>query len=214
MNHESQGSRSAGQVTASAIRTALILASLVMLSGCSKKYFEWTEDVQLSDGTTVKVERTVRYGKVLRELGGPTSAWISQATVTIVDKGKQLPTWSHPMQPFILDKEQETGRWILIASAMDYCEYASRFGPPYPTFPAFVLDVDKWRYVSLPDSAVGRKANLLLGVPGGSQPKHLTNRDVDNANWRNLPDLVFRTVSTRTLGLCARDLSSKRKVSK
>ena len=163
-----------------------ICMALLALAGCERKYFEWTEEVRLADGSTVQVERTTRYGRVLKEMGGPTSRWVSEATVTIVEQGSKLPTWSHAMEPIILDKDPATGRWRLLASAVDYCDYASRFGAPYPTYPTFELKGTQWVYVGLPESMVNRRATLLVGTPKtelGRDP-HLTAADIATSNAR------------------------------
>ena len=186
---------------------AAIALSTAGLSGCQKKHFEWSEDVRLADGSEVKIERTIRYGKVLSELGGPTSAWISEARVTIVDHGRPLPTWSHPMKPFLLQKDTTTGHWLLVASAQDACEYAKRFGPPVPTFPTFELQGNEWVYLGLPDAIVGQRANLLLGVPGSDHGSHLLWTDVIFANERRFPALEWRSVDATKVGTCDREMN-------
>jgi hypothetical protein len=189
---------------------ALCLAS-VAISGCARKHFEWTEQVQLADGATVDVERSIRYGKVLRELGGPTSAWISEANVTIVDRGERLATWSHAMEPFIVDRDKSTGKWLLVANAMDYCEYAANFASPAPTFLAFELDGGSWKYIGLPEAAVGRNANMLLGVPGKGDGQYLDAQQIQASNAGRLPSQRWRTVSKDQLNLCAADMVRKQK---
>jgi hypothetical protein len=190
---------------------AALCAVTMGLSGCEKKHFQWTEDVRLADGSTVQVERTVRYGKVTNELGGPTSRWVSEATITIVEQGSRLPTWSLPMQPFLLDKDPATGRWLLVASAMEYCDYASRFGAPFVTFPTFELNNAEWIYVGLPESMVNRTANLLLGVPGESRgdDPHLTADDIAISNEVRLPSIEWRSVHPKIMGYCALEHSRK-----
>jgi hypothetical protein len=43
------------------------LAALVSMAGCTKKSVHWTEEVALSDGRTVRVERDEQYS---RRIGG------------------------------------------------------------------------------------------------------------------------------------------------
>ncbi|MFC4311843.1 hypothetical protein ACFPN2_22350 [Steroidobacter flavus] len=158
--------------------------TMLMLAGCQKKHFEWTEEVRLADGSSVQVERSTRYGRVLTEMGGPTSRWVSEATVTIVEEGRKLPTWSHAMEPLVLDRDPATGRWRLLASAVDYCDYARRFGEPYVTYPTFELKGTEWAYVGMPESMLNRRANLLVGTPKaelGRDP-HLSAEDVAISN--------------------------------
>lgn len=179
-------------------------------SGCVKKHFEWTEQVQTSEGATVRVERSIRYGKVLREIGGPTSAWISEARVTILDDGKPLAPWSHAMEPFIVDHDSATGKWTVVANARGYCEYAARFGSPVPTFLAFELNGTQWKYVGLPERLIGRKANLLLGVPGKEHGRELSVHDALTANEHRLGLPEYLTVDRRRLDLCANDMARAR----
>ncbi|MFC4311842.1 hypothetical protein ACFPN2_22345 [Steroidobacter flavus] len=159
---------------------------MLVLAGCQKKHFEWTEEVRLADGSSVQIERSTRYGKVLTEMGGPTSRWVSEATITIIEQAQKLPTWSHAMEPMLLDKDPATGHWRLLASAVDYCEYASRFGPPYVTFPTFELKGTQWVYIGMPESMLKRRANLLVGAPKaelGREP-HLSAEDIAISNRR------------------------------
>jgi hypothetical protein len=168
------------------MRRIWICMTLLALAGCERKYFEWTEDVRLADGSTVQVERTTRYGRISNEMGGPTSRWVSEATVTIVEQGRKLPTWSHAMEPFVLDKDPATGHWQLVANAVDYCDYASRFGAPYVTFPTFELAGMDWVYIGLSESMMNRRANLLVGTPKtqlGRDP-HLRGEEIDTSNAR------------------------------
>ena len=185
---------------------ALYVAALAC-HGCARKHFEWTEQVQTSDGTTVEVERSIRYGKVLRELGGPTSAWISEARITIVDHGKSLATWSYAMEPFIVDRDSATGKWTIVANARDYCEYAAQFGSPVPTFLAFELSGTQWVYIGLPERLIGARANLLLGVPDEEHGRELSVHDVIAANDHRLGLPEYLTVDQRRLNLCADDMA-------
>lgn len=199
------------QPTSARICLVALCVAAAGLSGCARKHFEWKEQVQLSDGTTVEVERSIRYGKVLREFGGTTSAWISEAKVTIVDGGKHLATWSYAMEPFIVDRDKATGKWMVVANAMDYCEYASRFASPAPTFLAFELDGGVWTYIGLPEGVVGQKANTLLGVPGKGDGRYLDARQIGAINEGRLPSPRWRTVNKDQLNLCAADTARKQK---
>lgn len=204
MNSWSIRTRCSRIVIAAALCTAILC-----LAGCEKKHFEWTEDVRLADGGTVQVERTTRYGKVLNELGGPTSRWVSETTVTIVEQGRRLPTWSHPMEPFLLDKDTATGRWRLVASAADYCDYATRFGAPYVTFPTFELNGTEWAYVGFPASMMNRRANLLVGTPKaelGRDP-HLGAEDIATSNARLIE---WGMIHPKIVGACAREHELKK----
>lgn len=195
------------QLTSARICLVALCVAAAMLSGCARKHFEWKEQVQLSDGTTVEVERSIRYGKVLRELGGPTSAWISEAMVTVFDHGKRLPTWSHAMEPFIINRDKASGKWTIVANARDYCEYAARFGSPVPTFLAFELNGTDWKYIGLPEEIVGQRANLLLGVPGKNHGPELSAYEVSVANEHRLGLREYLTVDSRRLNLCASDMA-------
>jgi hypothetical protein len=183
--------------------------TLLALAGCERKYFEWTEDVRLADGSTVQVERTTRYGRISNEMGGPTSRWVSEATVTIVDRGRRLPTWSHPMEAFVLDKDTATGRWQLVASAVKYCDYASRFDPSRVTFPTFEFDGAQWVYVSLPESMLNHRANLLVGTPKADRGRdpHLTAEDIAASNARLME---WGVIDPKIAGYCARQHDLKK----
>jgi hypothetical protein len=183
----------------------LLGLTMAGLTGCEKRHFKWTEEVRLSDGTSVTVERVTRYGRVNRELGGPTSKWVSEASVTILDRGQRLPTWSHPMEPFLLDRDPSSGRWLLVASAVGYCDYASRFGQPFVTFPTFELRGSNWEYIGLPDAMLNRIANLVQSVP--ERKRHITASDAAMSNARS--SLEWRSVHPSVIGFCALEHSRK-----
>jgi hypothetical protein len=54
---------------------------------------------------------------------------------------------------------------LLVANAVDYCAYASRFDAPVVTFPTFEPRGSRWEYFDSREAMVNRVANLVQSAP-------------------------------------------------
>lgn len=96
---------------------ALSLAATLWLAGCFEleplTHQSWQEEVKLSDGTVILVERRLEYreGSILRD----SSTKIFKNEVEVLDaKGlPPPPVWSDKWKPMVLDRD-EYGVWFMV----------------------------------------------------------------------------------------------------
>jgi hypothetical protein len=120
----------------------------------------WNEPVQVANGETVQVQRHVTMFHE-RQLGGGSSAPIYNSSTIDLVGAAEFPTWNAPMVPIVLDRDPGTGEWIVVAG-IDGCSFWARNGRPRPPYWAFRLRGGEWYRDSVPESFIGRPANLLV----------------------------------------------------
>lgn len=157
------------------IRLCLCAAFLVWLPGCGTgaAKFVWTEDVQLSDGSIIEVHREVRYASLTLEMGGPGSASLRDATVQIISSNPQESVpWKMQLKPLHVDKDPASGSWVIVgefyaivSKFASTCDFWVRYGRPVSPEVAFALQDGVWKQVVMPDAFIGKRVNLLRGVP-------------------------------------------------
>jgi hypothetical protein len=88
-------------VAAAGLR-AIAAVVAVCVVGCAPQN-SWREEVRLSDGTILMVERNHRW-KVYREIGGPTESGSTFAAlrVTSASTDPAVPEWQGPFEPLRL----------------------------------------------------------------------------------------------------------------
>jgi hypothetical protein len=142
---------------------AIPVLSLLWLRGCGPGGWWWTEDVQLSDGTVIKVRQARTY-----MAGGE---WASPMTITIGGSLKVLqgPFPSEKYEwgptPVLLDRDPSTNQLVMVV-LVDNDFQLEGDSRPLPRPPYFQLRLtDKgWIQEPVARSMYGREANLLLNV--------------------------------------------------
>jgi hypothetical protein len=152
--------------TPSAMRHAILLLALLtaasfVLAGCSKSEARWTEDVQLSTGERLVVRRTHRF-EVHAELGGPTSAFVLDATLESASGSTSLPTWHAPLEALILDRDPDSSGEFIVIAATDTCPIWAARGRPEPEFWQFRTRAGRWEQVPFDVRWLGKASNLLF----------------------------------------------------
>jgi hypothetical protein len=97
--------------------TLALLVALGLASGCSTKSADWTEEVQLDGGPVVHVKRHESY-KVNREIGGPTSAFVQESRLSIME-GEPLAAWVDRLEPVLLTVDPSNGEFVLVCTSDD-----------------------------------------------------------------------------------------------
>jgi hypothetical protein len=122
----------------------------------------WTEPVILKSGGNVQIKRHVEMWHH-RALGGGFSSatQFKTSSIELVENGVSVSIWDAPMVPMVLDKDPATNEWILVAGS-DGCDIWVRNGRPRPPYWAFRLRDGRWYRDAIPESFVGRPANLLV----------------------------------------------------
>jgi hypothetical protein len=133
----------------------------------------WNKPVQITNGETVEVKRHVMMLHE-RQLGGGTSAPIFESSTIDLTGSAEFPTWNAPMVPIVLDKDPGMGEWIVVAG-IDGCSVWSRNGRPRPPYWAFRLRGGEWYRDTIPESFIGRPANLLVEFDVTEDAKTIEN---------------------------------------
>lgn len=146
-------------------RTGVLLALLVLplLGGCSNlRHVKWTEDVRLSDGRSIVVERRERYRMVM-DVGagfqyGPLfdRSWISGELPAPI---KRKVAWEGTLVPVLLDILPEGAYLVATPGA-----HAGRVEWQIPSgeyYACFRLADAGWQRISLAELPMSAKPNLF-----------------------------------------------------
>lgn len=120
----------------------------------------WTEDVQLDDGSSIRVRRTARLNITNSWAGDAYNAVEQEATLAFMGDLSGLPTWSAPRIALVLYRDRDTGEWTLVTTTTS-CEIWEQNGKPKPPYWEYRLRAEGWVAVHLSPASVGRPANLL-----------------------------------------------------
>src|SRR4051812_32003874 len=96
--------------------TALVcLAALVSTVGCTVKSVHWIEEVALSDGRIVRVERDEQYSTGCGSVGGPACAMALNTRLRVLDTPASAQ-WADHLVPLLLDVDPANGELVLICT--------------------------------------------------------------------------------------------------
>lgn len=125
----------------------------------------WTEDVQLDDGSIVRIERYVKFSRSNSWSGDAPSATEERSTLKFTGDLARLPTWDVPLMPLVLYRDGQTKEWVIVAGA-GQCEVWYRRGTPFPPYWEYRLSGGQWREQVLSQSSKGRVTNLFFNYLG------------------------------------------------
>jgi hypothetical protein len=157
----------------------------------------WTEDVQLDDGSVIKIERYVRFATSNSWAGDVPRAEERRATLRFTGALSDLPEWDVPLTPMVLYQDASTKEWVIVART-NRCERWIAWGKPFPPYWEYHLAGKQWRQRPLSDASKGRLANLLIQYRREDLPRHisvaykqpeLTNRALVEDYRRVVPDI-------------------------
>lgn len=162
--------------SASAIRHPWLatLVVVVLLVGCSKGDNDlgpWKEEIKLSDGRIIVVERFESFD-VTRPMGDPGSAFVAESRIRIVAPPElaYVPELTLRQRPVILDYDVSNGVWFAIGVNDRACgPEALRAGHMnskgtinlHPNFEYRLID-GLWQSVDIGPERLGLPANLLI----------------------------------------------------
>lgn len=154
---------------------ACLLSLCVSFIGCDSGephgLGPWREEVLLSDGRQIVVER-YEETDVRKPIGDAGSAFISNTTIKFVTPADLagLPALSMPYRPIILDYDREIETWFAIGVNTRMC-LADAFNSGHmnasgrvnlhPNF-EYRLFAGRWEEVEIGPERVGLPANLLI----------------------------------------------------
>ncbi len=155
-----------------AARSAVFTTTAILALGCSKSDLgPWKEEVRLSDGRVIVVERYETF-EVKTPIGDPGNAFVQEARVKIVSPPElaTIPELVMRNRPVILDHDAANNLWFAIGVNDHACGGdAFREGHMdsngrlniHPNF-EFRLEGGEWRSVEISPERVGTPANLLI----------------------------------------------------
>lgn len=124
----------------------------------------WIEPVHLAPGETIEIKRRVMMWHERAFGGGFSSAPVYKtSSIELSPSSADFPIWDAPLVPVVLDKDPANGEWIIVAS-IDGCSLWLRNGLPRPPYWAFRLRRGEWYRDAIPESFLGRPANLFVEV--------------------------------------------------
>jgi len=156
------------------------------VSGCSKiinwldekqdSQFEWTEDVQLSDGQTIVVKRSARLSPN-NIAGGGGGSFNKGMTLEIVSPSPVTSTpvpivWSDVYVPLLIDHDAKTQEWFIVATFF-HCDGWKNLGEPPLPYTEYRFRQGKWQRQDISSEVIGRMSNLYIASRPPKNP-HLT----------------------------------------
>jgi hypothetical protein len=146
------------------LRCLIILAVLAGLSACSaKKEVSWKEEVRLSDGSVIVIDRSQSYRRA-REPAQKAGWLFDYATLeaTLPPRARSV-RWEGPAQPLVLDIDK-AGQIYLLAT-METFEGLRHYQVAEGTwYVGFRFDGETWMRVNLGEFPRGMSPNLLAST--------------------------------------------------
>lgn len=145
-------------------RTAVSIVcvyGVMIMTGCSTRHYEWTEDVDLGDGRTIEIEREVKFKFSLPGGGGTATQEETYAAIRFTGSLRKLPPWREPLTALVLYQDRGSGEWVVVAGTAS-CDAWERGGKPKPPYWEFRLRDNAWQEVALSTVSTDRKSNLFF----------------------------------------------------
>jgi len=154
------------------IYTIMPLTVALAMSACSPKPAEWTEDVQLSDGSVVQITQRREFDAI----GEPWRPDLMERAVSLRVSSPNAPPveWkSDGIIPLLLDRD-EGNRYVLVAIYVSRSpDPANRPAAPTPPYLQYELRGADWRQQPLDSRYFDRRSNLLQSqAPNAPNGKH------------------------------------------
>ena len=134
----------------------------------------FTEEVALSNGQVIDVERVIKTSPV-GEIGGPGGAYWKFNSIEVKSMAADAPSapWTAPpnVMPILIDRDAESGEWMVIASFIT-CQAWFDAGRPLPAYLEYRWR-GAWKSVPLSASSIGRPANLLVDISASGEAERI-----------------------------------------
>lgn len=176
---------------------AFIVTLLAMSTGCSRMSLKWREEVRLSNGQLITVDRTAK-GAITRDIAMRATGWKPKETTLRIRKselGVQAPpVWRSILIPVVLDYDPASSSWTVVATYL-WCSTWYDMGRPASPYVQFVSSHgEPWRIVPLQPDWVGRRANLLTDIDPTGEPDLVREEDKE-VIWKRMNSEQFQSIS-------------------
>jgi len=166
----------------------VLLAALLLTACAREKVFRWEEEVVLSSGETVVLERTTRYRRSGEPYNPLRTGWAPEDSGIIVQAGATdligarytVREW---IEPVVLDRDPHTGDLVMVGTAWN-CDWVRKYsGKAKGLYVAFRLRPGvEAEVIAVPDWAWGRTRNLYLTAFEIEPPKRVTPVEAERHN--------------------------------
>lgn len=148
----------------------LVLATCLIATmvGCTSTTREWQEEVQLSDGTVLEVQRAIRFKKAGGSIGSIGPGWVCDGedlSFVEPDTGRVVEWSAHRRTAALLDR---IGGQYVIVAAQSRCEQADK---GQPIWRIYMLTPTGWEPRPTADLGGNRTPNLALDSSNYSKTK-------------------------------------------
>jgi hypothetical protein len=146
-------------------RTTVTCALLLLLSACGSKKLpselSWTEEVRLTSGEIILVDRRERY-HTTSELAGYGELRVDSSDIVIRPAGNNapLPTVTVGEFPIVADYDPLLAQWYVI-TLVDICEDAKALNLGTRPYLEYRLRDGAWSRAQIEAGRVGHPSNLL-----------------------------------------------------
>ena len=173
----------------SAVRRLLVIfAVAALLTGCERTN-RWQEEVQLSDGAVLRVDRVVSYRAPSGALGQPIGRLALEERLSFADPGTGLDVeWHEPRRTAAWLDRTGTQVWVI---GMLTTPCASGFSH-LPPWQAYMLRGDRWEAVDPADAPVVSGRNLMTtDYPVTKRLRHVSISDKKRLNAFSVTNSLY-----------------------
>jgi hypothetical protein len=121
--------------------------------------------VTLASGEVIQINRHVLFRQegAWGTGGGLSAPTYTTSSIDIIPSDREFVRWDAPMIPILIDRDEVTKEWIVIAGH-DNPSFWNANGKPCPPQWAFRLRAGVWYVQPVPESLLGRLPNLLADL--------------------------------------------------
>lgn len=109
-------------------RAALVFSTSLLLSGCGPEELRWREQVELSDGRVIIIQRS-RVNEHREAIGGPAQTFTLAEVVEADSPAGLFSRFEAPILLQRLDIDAATGKFVVLGSIED-CKAWRKLGQP------------------------------------------------------------------------------------
>jgi len=144
-------------------KVVVILVVACISASCSPgtKKKEWSEIVDLGDGRTVTIQRTVEFETSNSWSGDAFGMRDIESTLSLGGGDQDLSAWKSNLMPLVLYRDSTNQQWVVVTATFN-CDIWRDQGEPRPPYWEFRLVDGTWKPNPLSPSSLSRDPNLFF----------------------------------------------------